>query len=367
MDRVHDPALVPVVQKVEQGQRISFAEGMALYQTRDLPTVWRLANLVRERKHGDQTYFVHSLRFSQTNICYVGCTFCAFQKRFGDAGAWDYEVPEAVEWVREHWQPGITEIHIASGHHPRRPFSYYLELVSALKENFPGAQIKAWTAAEIHHFSKISKLSYREVLAALKEAGLDAMPGGGAEIFSERVRRHIARNKVTAEDWLLVHRTAHELGIPTNATMLYGHIETQEERLDHMDRLRQLQDETGGFFSFVPLAYQPEDNALAAELNHPGFTSGIDDLRNLAVARIFLDNFPHIKGYWATLTPELTQVALDWGVSDIDGTLVEEKIVHAAGSPTATGMSKEDLARLIREAGRIPVERDALYRELAVA
>lgn len=371
MKWVRDPALLPIVEKVEAGERLSFDEGMVLYRTPDIPSLMRLANLVRERKHGQDTYFVHSLRFSQTNICYVGCTFCAFQRKFGEEGAWDWEVDEAIEWVRSKYQPGLTEIHISSGHHPKKPFSYYLELVSALKKNFPGVQVKAWTAAEIHHFTKIAKMNYREVLTALKEAGLDAMPGGGAEIFSERVRTQIARAKVKAEGWLEVHRTAHELGIPTNATMLYGHIETLEERLDHMNRLRKLQDESlakgaKGFMSFIPLAFQPDGNRLAAELGKHEFTTGIDDLRNLAVARIYLDNIPHIKGYWATLTPEVSQVSLDWGVTDVDGTLIEERIVHAAGSPTPQGLTKEALAAFIQAAGRTPIERDAVYNVVKV-
>ncbi len=366
MDHIRDPNLIPVSQKIAAGERLSFQEGLLLYHTRDLPTLMRFANQVRLQKHGDHTYFVHSLRFSQTNICYVGCTFCAFQRKFGEEGAWDWEVDEAIDWVRSKYQPGLTEIHISSGHHPKKPFDYYLELVSALKQNFPGVQVKAWTAAEIHHFSKIAKSSYREVLSALKDAGLDAMPGGGAEIFSERVRSQVARAKVKAEGWLEVHQTAHELGIPTNATMLYGHIETLEERLDHMDRLRKLQDQTGGFMSFIPLAFQPDGNKLAIGLGKREFTTGLDDLRNLAVARIYLDNFPHIKGYWATLTPELSQVSLDWGVTDVDGTLIEERIVHMAGSPTPEGLSKEQLAGFIRSAGRIPVERDAVYNVVKV-
>jgi aminodeoxyfutalosine synthase len=263
MRGIRDPRLVPIAEKVMAGERLSFAEGLVLYETKDLPTLMRLANLVRERKHGHKTYFVHSIRVSQTNICYVGCTFCAFQRRFGEEGAWDFDVEEVVAWVKARYQEGLTEIHMTAGHHPKRPFQYYLDLVRALKENFPGVQVKAWTAAEIHHFSKIARLPYREVLLALKEAGLDAMPGGGAEIFAERVRKRIARAKVSAEGWLEVHRTAHELGIPTNATMLYGHIETLEERLDHMERLRRLQDETGGFMSFIPLAFQPDGNQLA--------------------------------------------------------------------------------------------------------
>jgi aminodeoxyfutalosine synthase len=364
--QVRDPALVAVADKVLSGQRLSFDEGMLLYRTPDLPTVARLADLVRERLVGDKAYFVHSLRLSQTNICYVGCTFCGFQRRFGEEGVWDMELPDVWAYVEKHHHPDLTEIHIASGHHPKRPFSYYLELVRGLTER--GYQVKAWTAAEIHHFTKIARprLSYREVLSELKAAGLVALPGGGAEIFAERVRRRIARAKVTAEGWLEIHRTAHELGLPTNATMLYGHVETLEERLDHMLRLRALQDDTGGFLSFIPLAFQPDNNALARELNKSEFTTGVDDLRNLAVARLMLDNVPHIKGYWIMITPELTQVTLSAGVSDVDGTIKDERIAHASGAVTEKGMSEAQLVRLIRDAGRVPVRRDALYHELKV-
>ena len=240
-----------------------------------------------------------------------------------------------------------------------------------LTDLYPGVQVKAWTGAEIHQFTMITRprLTYREVLAELKEAGLVAMPGGGAEIFAEGVRRRIARAKVTAEGWLDVHRTAHELGIPSNATMLYGHVETLEDRLDHMDRIRRLQDDSGGFLSFIPLAYQPEHNPLAAELEAEGRrarTTGVDDLRNLAVARLYLDNVPHIKGYWIMITPEQTQVALAAGVSDVDGTIKDERIAHASGAETEAGMSEEALVQLIRDAGRVAVRRDALYRELQV-
>ena len=369
--RVRDPALRPVVDKVLEGRRLTFDEGMVLYRTRDLPAVLRLADVVRERRVGEKAYFVHSLRLSQTNVCYVGCTFCGFAKHFGEDGVWDYDLEDVWAYVDRYWHPDLTEIHIASGHHPKRSWDYYLDLVRGLTERYPGVQVKAWTAAEIHHFTKITRprLSYREVLAQLKEAGLVAMPGGGAEIFAEGVRRRIARAKVTAEGWLEVHRTAHELGIPTNATMLYGHVEALEDRLDHMDRLRRAQDDTGGFFSFIPLAYQPEHNALATELEAEGRrarTTGVDDLRNLAVARVYLDNFPHIKGYWVMITPEHTQVALAAGVSDVDGTIKDERIAHASGADTEMGMSEDELVALIRDAGRLPVRRDALYRELKV-
>ncbi len=364
---LRDKALHRIADAVLAGRRLGLEDGLVLYTTRDVPGLMRLADIVRRRKVGDKAYFVHSLRLSQTNICYVGCTFCGFQRKFGEDGVWDYDLPQVWEYVDRFWHPDLTEIHISSGHHPKRPWDYYLDLVRGLTERYPGAQVKAWTAAEIHHFTKITRprLGYREVLSQLMEAGLVAMPGGGAEIFAERVRKKIARAKVTSDDWLEVHRTAHELGLPTNATMLYGHIETLAERLDHMLRLRQLQDETGGFLSFIPLAFQPDNNQLAAELG-TRHTTGIDDLRNLAVARLMLDNFPHVKGYWIMITPELTQVALSAGISDIDGTIKDEKIAHASGAVTEKGMTEDELVRLVRTAGRVPVRRDALYNELHV-
>jgi len=362
-----DPALEPIVDKVLGGKRLSLEDGLALYLTRDVPGLMRLADHVRRTKVGDKAYFVHSLRLSQTNICYVGCTFCGFQRKFGEDGVWDYDLPQVWEFVDRYWHPDLTEIHISSGHHPKREWQYYLDLVRGLTERYPGAQVKAWTAAEIHHFSRITRprLSYREILQQLMEQGLVAMPGGGAEIFAERVRKRIARAKVSSDQWLEIHRTAHELGLPTNATMLYGHIETLEERLDHMLRLRAQQDESGGFLSFIPLAFQPDNNQLAKELGTT-FTTGLDDLRNLAVARLMLDNFPHIKGYWVMITPELTQVSLSAGVSDIDGTIKAEKIAHASGAVTEEGMTEAELLKLVRDAGRVPVRRDALYNELQV-
>ena len=365
--RTRDEALARVADKVLSGGRLGLDDGMVLYATRDLPGLMRLADHVRSEKVGDKAYYVHSLRLSQTNICYVGCTFCGFQRRFGEEGVWDYDLPQVWEFVDKYYHPDLTEIHISSGHHPKREWQYYLDLVQGLTERYPGVQVKAWTGAEIHHFTRITRprLTYREVLTQLKDHGLVALPGGGAEIFADRVRKQIARAKVTSDQWLEIHATAHELGLPTNATMLYGHIETLEERLDHMLRLREQQDASGGFVSFVPLAFQPDNNQLAKELG-TRFTTGVDDLRNLAVARLMLDNFPHIKGYWIMITSELTQVSLSSGVSDIDGTIKAEKIAHASGAVTAEGMDEEALRRLIRGAGRVPVLRDALYRELRV-
>ncbi|MAZ52991.1 MAG: aminofutalosine synthase MqnE [Trueperaceae bacterium] len=361
-----DKRLEGIAEKVVEGERLSFDEGMILYGTHDFPTVARLADQVRRRKVGDKAYFVHSLRLSQTNICYVGCTFCGFQRKFGEEGAWDWELEDVWEFIDRHYHPNLTEIHISSGHHPNRPWQYYLDLTAGLTERYPGVQVKAWTAAEIHHFTKITRprKTYREVLVELKQAGLVALPGGGAEIFAEAVRTKIARAKVKAEEWLEIHRIAHELGLKTNATMLYGHVESYEDRLDHMIRLRQLEDETPGFLSFIPLAFQPDNNVLAKEIQRFEFTTGLDDLRNLAVSRLMLDNFPHIKGYWIMITPELTQVALSAGVSDIDGTIKEERIAHASGAVTDYGLSEDKLVSLIREAGRMPVRRDALYNEL---
>lgn len=368
---IRDPALEPVADKVLADRRLDFGDGMTLYRTPDLPALARLADVVRRRKVGEKAYYVHSLRLSQTNVCYVGCTFCGFQRKIGEEGVWDLDLDEVWAYVEEHAHPDLTEIHISSGHHPKRPWSYYLDLTAGLTER--GYQVKAWTAAEIHHFTRIARprgqaqpRSYREVLRELQEAGLQAMPGGGAEIFAERVRRRIARAKVDADGWLEVHRQAHELGIPTNATMLYGHVETLEERLDHMMRLRTLQDEAPGFLSFVPLAFQPDHNQLARELGKTEFTTGVDDLRNLAVARLVLDNVPHVKGYWIMITPELAQVSLSAGVSDIDGTIKDERIAHASGATTEKGMTEPELVRLIRDAGRTAVRRDALYRELHV-
>lgn len=366
MKWLRDQALAPLVEKVEAGERLSFEEGMRLYHTRDLNALMRLANQTKERLHGDKVYFVHSMRLEFTNICYVGCTFCAFAARKGEERAWDYSPEEVVEQVRRRYLPGITELHMSSGHHPNRPWAFYPQMVRQLRAAFPDLQVKAFTAAEIEHLSRISKRPTLDVLRELQAAGLAAMPGGGAEIFADRVRRQVAKNKVKAEKWLQIHREAHSLGMRTNATMLYGHIETLEERLDHLHRLRELQDETGGFHAFIPLAFQPLGNTLAQNLGKTEFTTGLDDLRNLAVARVYLDNFPHIKGYWVMIGSELTQVSLDWGVSDIDGTIQEEHIAHAAGATSPMALSQAGMVRMIQQAGRVPVLRDAYYHELEV-
>lgn len=366
MKWIRDPALVPIAAKVEAGERLSFEEGMALFHTRDLSALMRLADLQKTRLHGDKVYFVHSMRLEFTNVCYVGCTFCAFAARKGEERAWDYDPDEVVAQVGRRYLPGITELHMSSGHHPNHTWDFYPTMVRKLRAAYPDLQVKAFTAAEIEHLSKISKKPTLDVLRELQAAGLAAMPGGGAEIFADRVRKQVAKNKVKAEKWLQIHREAHSLGMRTNATMLYGHIETLEERLDHMDRLRDLQTETGGFHAFIPLAFQPLGNTLAQNLGKTEYTTGLDDLRNLAVARIYLDNFPHIKGYWVMIGSELTQVSLDWGVSDIDGTIQEEHIAHAAGATSPMALSQAGMVKMIQSAGRVPVLRDAYYNELQV-
>lgn len=370
MDWLRDPDLKPIAAKVEAGKRLSFEEGMYLFRTRDLNGLMRLADLQKRRLHGDKVYFVHSMRLEFTNICYVGCTFCAFAAHKGEERAWDYSPEEVVQEVGRRYLPGITELHMSSGHHPNHPWEYYPAMVRGLRAAYPDLQVKAFTAAEIKHLSRIARKPTLEVLRELQAAGLSAMPGGGAEIFAERVRRQVAKNKVKSDEWLQIHSEAHSLGMRTNATMLYGHIETLEERLDHMHRLRELQDDSlhrygGGFHAFIPLAFQPLGNTLAQNLGKTEYTTGLDDLRNLAVARIYLDNFPHIKGYWVMIGSELTQVSLDWGVSDIDGTIQEEHIAHAAGATSPMRLSEEGLIRMIQRAGRLPVLRDAYYNELA--
>lgn len=370
MDWLRDPELAPIAAKVEAGERLNFEEGLTLYRTRDLNALMRLADLRKRQLHGDKVYFVHSMRLEFTNICYVGCTFCAFAAHKDEARAWDYSPKEVVAEVGRRYVPGITELHMSSGHHPTRPWAYYPEMVRGLRAAYPELQVKAFTAAEIRHLSRIARRPTLDVLRELQEAGLSAMPGGGAEIFAERVRWQIAKNKVKSDEWLNIHREAHSLGMRTNATMLYGHIETLEERLDHMHRLRELQDRSladfgGGFHAFIPLAFQPLGNTLAQNLGKTEYTTGLDDLRNLAVARLYLDNFPHIKGYWVMIGSELTQVSLDWGVSDIDGTIQEEHIAHAAGATSPMRLSEEGLIRMIQRAGRLPVLRDAYYNELA--
>jgi aminodeoxyfutalosine synthase len=351
--------------KVLSGERLSDAEGLRLLEARDLAAVGALANHVREARHGDLTFYNRNVHLNPTNVCVATCKFCSFARpddRHASEG-YTLRLEEAVEKVLSKKPLGITEVHIVSGLHPDLPFEYYTELLRRIRAGWPTLAIKAFTAIEIHFFAEKFGKSYEQVLRELVQAGLDTLPGGGAEIFAPRVRRKICDDKATADQWLEIHRTAHRLGLKTNATMLYGHIERLDERVDHMRRLRDLQDETGGFQVFIPLAFHPEHNMIGKAFPKP---TGYDALRTLAVARLYLDNFDHVKAYWVSLGERLAQTSLAFGVDDVDGTVLEERIYHMAGATTPQALSERDLHRLIRAAGRVPAERDSLYRVLRV-
>jgi len=347
-----------IVQKLRAGERLSFDDGLALFRLPDVVAVGRLANEARERLHGDRTYFNRNMRIEVTNVCVASCLFCSFAKlEEGAPGAHTMQIEEAWRELEARMDDPPGEIHIVNGLHPGLPFSYYEELLAGFKRIKPDVHMKCFTAVEIHFFATHYGMTYREVLERLRLAGLDSLPGGGAEIFHPSVRARIAHDKATADEWLEVHRVAHAIGMSTNATMLYGHIETFEHRVDHLLRLRELQDETGGFQAFIPLAFHPEGNGMR---NLPAPTA-IDALRTVAVSRLMLDNVPHIKAYWVSMTPEVAQIALCFGADDIDGTIVHETIYRAAGSRSPAALTAGQIVRLIQEAGRIPVERGSLY------
>jgi len=351
-----------VEEKVLSGQRLPFLDGVRLFNSRNLAAVGYLADAVRRRINGDKTYYVVNRHINYTDICKNRCKFCAFSKDEGEAGAYAMSVSEVVEKAEELWEDlRFTELHIVGGLHPSLPFAYYTQMLSALKSRFPEVHLQAFTAVEIKHLAQIGGLSVEEALRRLKDAGLGSLPGGGAEVFASRARSQICPEKMTGEEWLEVMRTAHRVGLRSNATMLYGHVETIEERVDHLIRLRELQDETGGFMSFIPLRFHPENTRLAHVARPP---SGIDDLKMIAVSRLMLDNFEHIKVFWIMFGLKLAQIALSFGADDFDGTVVEEKITHRAGAETPEGLTIRDIRRLILESGTVPVERDTLYREV---
>ena len=355
-----DARLVPIAEKVQAQQRLDADEALALYRSHDVLAIGWLANLVRERLHGDRTYFNVNRHINPTNVCVAACRLCAFGRKKDTAGAYTMALEEAWQAAASGYSEAVTEFHIVGGLHPDLPFSYFLDLISGLKERFPQVHIKAFTMVEVAYLAKRAKLSIEETLVKLKEAGVDSLPGGGAEIFAERVRRIICDHKIDGAQWLETARLAHQLGMRSNATMLYGHVENDEDRVDHLLKLRALQDETHGFQTFIPLAFHPANTPL----QHLGTTTGMLDIKNLAIGRLVLDNFAHIKAYWQMLTPKIAQVSLRFGVDDIDGTVIEEKIYHDAGATTPQGMRREELVRLIREAGREPIERDTLYRSV---
>jgi aminodeoxyfutalosine synthase len=355
---ISDSRLHSIRDKVEAGERLSLEDGIALYRTSDLLALGYMANLVRERLHGNTTYFNVNRHINPTDVCVASCRLCAFGKRVRDPKAYTMSLDEVWHRAGEGWSEAVTEFHIVGGLHPELTLDWYCEMLRGLKERFPTVHLKAFTMVEIAFFAKRSKISVRETLIRLRDAGMDSLPGGGAEVFNERVRRIICDHKIDGNEWLDTARTAHELGLKSNCTMLYGHIENDEDRADHLSRLRALQDETHGFVTFIPLAFHPDNTAL----HHIPKTTGFTDIKNIAVARLMLDNIPHVKAYWVMMTPRIAQVALRFGADDIDGTIVEERIYHDAGATTSQNLRRADLLHLIRAAGREPVERDTRYR-----
>ena len=344
-------------EKVEEGERLTEGEALALLDSDDILALGALADFARQRAVGDEVYFICNRHINHTNVCKNRCLFCAFSHDDGDADAYTLSVDEVIEKARESLTGSITEIHIVGGEHPTLPYDYYLEMLRGLRALAPDVHIQAFTASEIAHLADVAGKDVPTVLRELKEAGLGSLPGGGAEVFAGRVRDLVCNKKISGERWLAIMREAHRIGLKSNATMLYGHVETHAELADHLLRLRELQDETGGFNAFIPLSFQPYETQLA-DLPAP---TGYDDLKMLAVGRLVLDNFRHVKAFWINVGVKLAQVSLAFGVDDLDGTVVEERISHSAGAQTDQVIPREELVRLIRDAGRIPVERDTLY------
>jgi aminodeoxyfutalosine synthase len=352
-----DP-LALVEQKVAGGERLSAADAVALFESPDLLRVGRLADRVRRQKVGDDAYFVVNRHINYTNVCRNRCAFCAFSRDEGAAGAYTLTVEEVLSKAREAVDEGATELHIVGGENPALPYVWVRDMVAGIRALAPELHIKAFTASEIAFFAKTEDLTVEDILLDLKEAGLNSLPGGGAEILGAMVRAQVCPAKISGERWLEIHQLAHDLGLKTNATMLYGHVETYADRADHLIRLREAQDETGGFQAFIPLAFQPKNSGLA----HLPEPTGVQDLKVMAVSRLMLDNFDHIKSYWVMTGMKLAQTALFFGADDMDGTVVEEVISLMSGAAHGQTMSKAELVRVIADAGRVPVERDAVYR-----
>ncbi len=352
-----DKRLFPIWDKVQAGERLSSSEGVTLLDTDDLAGVGRMADFAKKRVTGDKVYFVLNRHVNPTNICVLSCKFCDFAKKPGEKDAYEMSIEE----ILDHVDDDIREIHIVGGHHPTWPFEYYVEMVKEIHKKAPHVQIKGFTASEIDYFQRRWKVPPEESLAILKEAGLQSMPGGGAEVFSSRVHKILLPGKANADRWAEIHKTAHRMGIPTNCTLLYGHIETFEERIEHLIRLRNIQDETGGFLAFIPLEYQVGMTKL-----RPRHTPAMDDLKMIAAARLMLDNIKYIKAYWVMLGEATASIGLNFGANDLDGTIGKERIAHAALADSPAGQAREKMASFIRDARRIPVERDALYKEIRV-
>ena len=340
------------------GKRLVGDDALALYRSGDVLAIGWLANHVRERMHGNVAYFNVNRHINPTNVCVAACRLCAFGRKNDAPGAYTMALEEAWQTAASGYTDAVTEFHIVGGLHPDLPFEYFLDLTRGLKERFPQVHLKAFTMVEVAYLAKRAKLTIRETLVKMKEAGVDSLPGGGAEIFADRVRHIICDHKIDGDQWLETARIAHQIGLRSNATMLYGHVENDEDRVDHLLKLRALQDETGGFQTYIPLAFHPANTPL----QHLFTTTGLRDIKEIAIGRLVLDNFPHVKSYWQMVSPKIAQISLRFGADDIDGTVIEEKIYHDAGATTPQGLRRQDLIRLIKEAGREPFERDTLYR-----
>jgi len=357
--------LRPIADKVERGERLTREDGLALFASNDLLTIGRLATLANARKNGERVYFAANQHINPTNVCILRntCVFCSFARMPKEDGAYTRSLDEVFAEADAARDNPTREFHIVGGLHPKLALSYYLDMFRGLKQRHPDVMIKALTAVEVAHLARIEGMSTRDVLRAMKDAGVSTLPGGGAEVFSPAARATIADRKLTGDEWLAVHREAHQLGIPSNCTMLYGHVETLEDRVDHLLALRALQDETGGFLTYIPLAYHPDHNELGETLGRTGTaTTGFDDLKNIAVGRLLLDNIPHVKTHWPMVTPFISQVALTFGCDDLEGTVVFERVYHEAGAQTAMWLSYDQIVTLIRGAGKEPVERDSVYQ-----
>lgn len=357
-----DNQMAEIIEKVRHGQRLSLEDGVYLYQTDDLLTLGQLANEANLKKNGKKVYFIENMSLYFTNVCEAHCAFCNFRKDKGDEGAYTLSGEQMIEYIEQHYHPGIREFHIVGGHNPHVPFQYYVDSLKALHERYPDVTLKAYTAAEIEFFTRISGLSTKEVLQELMKAGLKSLTGGGAEILSDQYRKKMRVEKANVEQYLEVHRTAHQLGLRTHTTMLYGSIESHEDRVRHMLHIRELQDETNGFMVFIPLSMQPR--SPKADIRRRN--SAYEDMRTIAISRLMLDNIQHIKAYFINIGTQLTQMALTFGASDAHGTIVKERISHAAGALTPEGLTRDELIWLIKGAGRIPVERDTFYNEMKV-
>ncbi len=359
IDNTKNTDLKNIAIKVQNQKRITEEEGLLLFEKAELGFLGALANYVRVKKHGDKTFFNRNFHIEPTNICIYNCKFCSYVRKLGQEGAWEYNLEQILDIVRSYKDKKVTEVHIVGGVHPHRDLHYYGNMIQEIKKIIPEIHVKAFTAVELDFMIKKARLSIKEGLIKLKEYGLDSIPGGGAEIFNEKIRTEVCDEKSSSELWLNIHRTAHEVGIPSNATILYGHIETYADRIDHMKRLRILQDETKGFNTYIPLKFRKENNLLS----YIGEVNTIEDLKNYAVSRIFLDNFDHIKAYWPMIGKATAQLSLSYGVDDIDGTIDDStKIYSMAGAEdTSPTMSSDELVALIKEVKRVPVERDTVY------